>query len=345
MESIPAPIKLLIGAAGIFACYAYSATLTEDVYKTRYGEEQEKFQYTLLTLLFERGISALVGLLGIMLFGGSGLKVPYMDITYSGVTQSLAMYGSNEALRFVSFPTQVLGKSCKMVPVMAGGVLLGGKKFSALEYLQVALITAGVCIFNLVGKSKAGGADSSYGLALIGFSLLMDAVTGGLQDRVKVRTKELNAGAPSSKPTTHESMMYTNAAGCAVIAVVGFATGEITAGFAFCGRHPQVLTAIAIYSLASAMGQNFIYYTITNFNPLVLTTVTTTRKIFTTVYSVFRDPSNSLNTMQWSGCAAVFLGLALDIVRNYMKSSAAGAAKKKDAPASPSKPKRSAKAS
>ena len=44
------------------------------------------------------------------------------------------------------------------------------------------------------------------------------------------------------------------------------------------------------------MGQNFIYYTITNFNPLVLTTVTTTRKIFTTVYSVFRDPSNSLNT-------------------------------------------------
>ena len=173
----------------------------------------------------------------------------------------------------------------------------------------------------------------------------MDAVTGGLQDRVKVRTKELNAGAPSSKPTTHESMMYTNAAGCAVIAVVGFATGEITAGFAFCGRHPQVLMAIAIYSLASAMGQNFIYYTITNFNPLVLTTVTTTRKIFTTVYSVFRDPSNSLNTMQWSGCAAVFLGLALDIVRNYMKSSAAGAAKKKDAPASPSKPKRSAKAS
>ena len=110
-------------------------------------------------------------------------------------------------------------------------------------------------------------------------------------------------------------------------------------------RNPEVLNAIMVYSLASAVGQNFIYYTITNFNPLVLTTVTTTRKIFTTLYSVFRDPSNSLNTMQWSGCAAVFLGLALDIVRNYMKSSAAGAAKKKDAPASPSKPKRSAKAS
>ena len=38
----------------------------------------------------------------------------------------LAMASSNEALRYVSYPTQVLGKSCKMVPVMAGGVLLGG---------------------------------------------------------------------------------------------------------------------------------------------------------------------------------------------------------------------------
>ena len=28
-----------------------------------------------------------------------------------------------------------------------------------------------------------------------------------------------------------------------------------------------------VYSLASAVGQNFIYYTITQFNPLILTTV------------------------------------------------------------------------
>ena len=53
----------------------------------------------------------------------------------------LAMAGSNEALRYVSYPTQVLGKSCKMVPVMAGGIVLGGKTYSAFEYLQVALIT------------------------------------------------------------------------------------------------------------------------------------------------------------------------------------------------------------
>ena len=36
----------------------------------------------------------------------------------------------------------------------------------------------------------------------------------------------------------------------------------------------QVLRAVLLYSVSSAVGQNFIYYTITQFNPLVLTTVT-----------------------------------------------------------------------
>ena len=75
-------------------------------------------------------------------------------------------------------------------------------------------------------------------------------------------------------------------------------------------RPAQVLKAIMIYSLASAVGQNFVYFTLTQFDPLVLTTVTTTRKIFSTLYSVFRNPANRLSTMQWAGCSMVFRGTA-----------------------------------
>jgi uncharacterized membrane protein len=52
--------------------------------------------------------------------------IPHREIFMSGCSQMFAMAGSNEALRYVSYPTQVLGKSCKMVPVMAGGIILGG---------------------------------------------------------------------------------------------------------------------------------------------------------------------------------------------------------------------------
>merc|ERR1712070_299457 len=98
---------------------------------------------------------------------------------------------------------------------------------------------------------------------------------------VKQRTKELNPMAAGPKrPSMHESMLWTNASGCLVALILALLSGHLFGGIAFCAKHPQVLYAILIYSLSSAIGGNFIYFTLTQFNPLVLTTVTTTRKIF-----------------------------------------------------------------
>jgi len=313
--AVPVAVSLLFACSGIFFSFSYFAVLQEDVYKKPYGAEKERFAYTFLALAVERGINALIALLGIAVLGGSGVKIPHKEIFNSGVSQMLAMAGSNEALRYVSFATQVLGKSCKMVPVMVGGLLLGGKSYTFVEYVQVIMITVGVCVFNFGGKQKDGSAgDSMYGLLLIAFSLLMDAVTGGLQDKVKVSTKALNPGHKDAKPTMHESMFWTNLSGFLVATGFAVATGHMSGGVAFCTKNPEVIKAIFIYSISSAVGQNFIYYTITQFNPLILTTVTTTRKIFSTVYSVLRNPSNSLDLLQWTGCAFVFLGLLFDIV-------------------------------
>jgi len=324
MGAVADAFKLLFACAGIFASFSYFAVLQEDVYKKEYGGSDkvkgEKFAFTFLALTAERGINAAIALLGMAVLGGSGIKIPHKEIFNSGISQMLAMAASNEALRYVSFPTQVLGKSCKMVPVMAGGILLGGKSYDLVKYLQVALITLGVTVFNFGGKKKGGGEDSAYGLWLIAASLVMDAVTGGLQDKVKASTKALNPSDPKAKPTMHESMFWTNASGCLVAAALGLATGHLTEGFAFCSRHPEVLQAVLIYSLASAVGQNFIYYTITQFGPLLLSTVTTTRKIFSTVYSVLRNPSNSLDEMQWAGCTLVFVGLAVELLEKALPS-------------------------
>eukprot|EP00967_Tisochrysis_lutea_P089436 scaffold127308_cov36-Tisochrysis_lutea.AAC.4 len=50
--------------------------------------------------------------------------------------------------------------------------------------MQVAAITLGVTIFNFGGKKKKKGKpDQPFGLVLLAVSLLMDAVTGGLQVR------------------------------------------------------------------------------------------------------------------------------------------------------------------
>ncbi|KAL1528415.1 hypothetical protein AB1Y20_009764 [Prymnesium parvum] len=101
---IPTELRLLLGSAGIFLSFSVFAVLQEDVYKKSYGGEF--FASTFFALLIERGINALVAFVGVAALGKSGLRIPHVDIFKSGISQMLAMAASNEALRYVSYPTQ-----------------------------------------------------------------------------------------------------------------------------------------------------------------------------------------------------------------------------------------------
>ncbi|RLO12219.1 hypothetical protein DYB28_011846, partial [Aphanomyces astaci] len=57
-------------------------------------------------------------------------NVPLSPFAFSAFSYLGAMLCSNEALKYVNYPTQALGKSCKMIPVMLMGVVLGRKKYS-----------------------------------------------------------------------------------------------------------------------------------------------------------------------------------------------------------------------
>jgi len=79
----------------------------------------------------------------------------------------------------------------------------------------------------------------------------------------------------------------------------------------------QLQLDVMMFSLCSAMGQNFIFYTITGPGPLVCTTITTTRKFFTILASVLLFPGNSLNSKQWLSVAIVFVGLFIELQDKY----------------------------
>jgi adenosine 3'-phospho 5'-phosphosulfate transporter B2 len=50
----------------------------------------------------------------------------YAAISLSNVVATWCQY---EALKYVSFPTQTLGKCGKMIPVMIMGAILSGKRY------------------------------------------------------------------------------------------------------------------------------------------------------------------------------------------------------------------------
>ena len=63
-----------------------------------------------------------------------------------------------------------------------------------------------------------------------------------------------------------------------------------------------------MFCLCSAIGQSFIFYTIANFEPLVCTTITTTRKIFSVLLSIFVK-GHKLSPQGWTGISVACLGI------------------------------------
>ena len=72
--------------------------------------------------------------------------IPPAQFAVLGLTSMGSTFFSVRALRYVIYPIQVLAKSCKPVPVMLMGALMG-KNYLPKKYLKVVLIVAGVGLF------------------------------------------------------------------------------------------------------------------------------------------------------------------------------------------------------
>ena len=99
-------------------------------------------------------------------------------------TYLLAMVTSNKALAWVNYPTQVIGKSCKPIPVMVLGVLVGRKRYPLLKYLFILMIVAGVAMFMYKDNKMSGSSDGGLvgvGELMLLVSLTCDGLTGAVQ--------------------------------------------------------------------------------------------------------------------------------------------------------------------
>lgn len=86
----------------------------------------------------------------------------------------------------------------------------------------------------------------------------------------------------------------------------------------FCKQHPEVAWDIFLYCLCGAVGQNFIFLTISRFGSLANTTITTTRKFVSIVVSSLLS-GNPLSSKQWGCVFMVFSGLSYQIYIKWRK--------------------------
>ena len=96
-----------------------------------------------------------------------------------------------------------------------------------------------------------------------------------------------------------------------IIGLTPTAANEFSAATAFIRRNPSVGNAVFGFAACGAVGQIFIYYTLSRFSSLLLVTVTVTRKMLTMMLSVVWF-GHRLSGMQWLGVGLVFGGVGAE---------------------------------
>uniref|UniRef100_A0A804PX48 UDP-galactose/UDP-glucose transporter 3 n=1 Tax=Zea mays TaxID=4577 RepID=A0A804PX48_MAIZE len=195
------------------------------------------------------------------------------------VTNTIGPTMGIEALKYINYPAQVLAKSSKMIPVMLMGTLLYGVKYTLPEYFCTFLV-AGDKLQETKTVKKLANPNAPLGYTLCFLNLAFDGYTNSTQDLIKSRY-------PKTNPW--DIMLGMNLWGTIYNAVVMFVAPLLFSnwpyadGFEalrFCQENPEVAWDIFLFCLCGAVGQNYIFLTISRFGALTNTTITTTVFLF-----------------------------------------------------------------
>ena len=211
---------------------------------------------------------------------------------------------SNASCDYLSYPTQVLFKSSKILPVMVMGTIILKKRYLPLEYACVVMMTLGLVLLNLSNTGRGSGrsnGDTHLGFVLVLLAVTCDAIIGNYQEKVfKVH-----------KPSASESLLYTKSIGVVLSFLVCVVTGQLTC-VAYLFTHPSTLGAMFFFCLSGVIGENFVMVMVKSFGALVTVTTTSLRKALTIILSFVLFPK-SVNSSYYIGISFVLVGMVLNV--------------------------------
>lgn len=221
-----------------------------------------------------------------------------------GILNNLTMLCSNFALAYIDYPTQALVKSSKILPVMTMGWFRGTYNYKIYKYICAITITLGLVIFNV---AKLGNQVGSMNLNPIGFGLLFlslffDGLVATQSDIEKHKRK---------KPSPFHMMVASNMVGIllnvGIIAYTFIVHGENV----FLQVHQNNFYPLVLIGVCATMGQIFVYIIISRFDCFILTTINTSRKFFSVLFSIVYF-GHHVGTLHMIGIVLVIISVVAD---------------------------------
>ena len=266
------------------------------------------------------------------------LMKPFCRYSYCSLSNILSSWCQYEALKYISFPTQVLlifagghrnsfprmenvmlppifqvlAKASKVIPVMLMGKIVSKRKYEYYEYVVAVLITIGMIAFLLgsdEGKKSSSVTTFSGVIILMGY-MAFDSFTSSWQ----------GALFTEYKMSSIQMMAGVNLFSCLLTSVSLMQQGIFYSSLVFMSQYSAFFFDCIILSICSATGQLFIYHTISTFGPVIFVIIMTVRQVMAVIISCIKF-HHPLAPIAIIGILIIFSALFLRIYCGYrMKS-------------------------
>jgi len=266
-----------IFASGNFKAYGWHLTLMQFFFYSIFGAVEQQFKKD------------------------NKRKIPLLTYAFLAFLTVTTMGCSNTSVGYLNYPTQVIFKCCKLIPVMIGGIFIQGKRYNIFDFFAVVLMTVGLIFFTIAGQ-KVSPSFNLTGIALISTALCADAVIGNVQEKTM----------RAYSATNSEMVLFSYAIGFVYILIGEAVTGELGPAMTYCNENPKIYFLSFLFSLVGYVGILFVLSMVKSYGALLAVTVTTMRKALSIIMSFIFFTKPFTIQYVWSGLI-VFSGITLSI--------------------------------
>ncbi|XP_069126118.1 adenosine 3'-phospho 5'-phosphosulfate transporter 2-like [Argopecten irradians] len=235
-------------------------------------------------------------------------RLPLGKFTVLALLTVISFGFGNLSLSYTNFPTLVLYKSMKLVPVMATGVLFYGKPADTNQITSAILITLGVVGFTLT-DAQVSTSYSHYGVMAMLLVICADIGIGSMQQRTSI----------DHRYSDSEMMFYSCSIGFLGLLVSLVLSRTFEPAFRFCNKHMVETYGYTIMSsVFGLLGTNVLQTLMKSHGSLVGVTVTLLRKALSIALSFIVFPKPFVYQYIWSALL-FFAGFIFNIYTRQRK--------------------------
>ncbi|CAJ0580622.1 unnamed protein product, partial [Mesorhabditis spiculigera] len=285
LTNSPKWLQFVLLSLAIFVFYLGYGYMQELIFRLD-GMKPFGWYLTLLQFVIYSGCGYGEGLM----WHDSRRRMPLKIYAFLAFLTMATMGLSNASVGYLNYPTQVIFKCCKLIPVLIGGILIQGKRYGLIDVSAAILMSIGLIMFTLADSRVAPVFE------LRGYRCL----TCGCCHWKCAREKD-------------EAVLYSYSIGAIYIFAYTVITGEFFSAFAFFLKHPYETYGYGIiFGLLGYLGVNVVLTLIKVSGALVAVTVTTLRKALTIMLSFILFAKPFTADYIWAGMVillAIYLNL------------------------------------